>query len=244
MVKVFFFLYFNLILSIVGYCKTFQMGTTATKPSRYYPEFERTEVPSLRGKVVAITGCTSGTGFIAAQCAARKGAQTILMLNRLSDRATTAEVTVKEQIPADDGTTGTTIVETIPCDLQDMASVQEAIRIIKSKYDRIDVLCNNAGVMALEDVATKDGYDIQMQTNHLSHFLLTKELLPLLQKSNDGRIVNHSSVARNGGPLKAEYFGKNGGNLGGNGNSFVFNGGRWERYVFILTYALILHFLQ
>jgi NADP-dependent 3-hydroxy acid dehydrogenase YdfG len=67
------------------------MGTTSTKPlSKYYAEYERTEVPSLQGKVIAITGCTSGTGLVAAQCAARKGAHTILMLNRLSDRATAA----------------------------------------------------------------------------------------------------------------------------------------------------------
>lgn len=207
------------------------MGTTATKESKYYSEFERDEVPLLHGKVVAITGCTTGTGFIAAQCAARKGAEAILMLNRPSERATAAEIAVKEQVPKE-GTQ--TVVETISCDLQDLSSVQEAIRTIKSKYDKIDVLCNNAGVMALEDVATKDGYDVQMQTNHLSHFLLTKELLPLIQKSTDGRVVNHSSMARSGSPLKAEYFGKNGGNLGGNGNNMFLNGARWERYVLLV----------
>jgi NAD(P)-dependent dehydrogenase (short-subunit alcohol dehydrogenase family) len=174
-----------------------------------------------------ITGCTSGTGFVAAQCAARKGANTILMLNRVSERATVAEETVKAQVPKT--SSSRTIIETIPCDLQDMSSVKQAIQNIKSKYNRIDVLCNNAGVMALKDVSTKDGYDIQMQTNHLSHFLLTKELLPLIQKSSDGRIVNHSSMARLGGPLLAKYFGKNGGNLGGNDGSF-FSGGRYERY--------------
>jgi NAD(P)-dependent dehydrogenase (short-subunit alcohol dehydrogenase family) len=203
------------------------MGAAATKETKHFHEFERTAIPTLHGKVVAITGCTTGTGFIAAQCAARKGAQTILMLNRPSDRATTAEQSVREQIP----TTESTTVETIPCDLQDMASVQSAIQLIRSKYDKIDVLCNNAGVMALEDTATKDGYDVQIQTNHLSHFLLTKELFPLIQKSSDGRIVQHSSLARNGGPLKPEYFGKNGGNLGGNGASMVMNGARWERFV-------------
>ena len=204
------------------------MGAAATKESKYFPAFERNEIPTLKGKVIVITGCTSGTGLIAAQCSARKGAKVILMLNRSSERASLAEAAVKEQITKG-GTS--TIVETIPCDLQDMASVQEAINTIKSNHDKIDVLCNNAGVMALEDVATKDGYDVQMQTNHLSHFLLTKELLPLIQKSTDGRVVNHSSVARKGGPLQAKYFEKNGGNLGGNGSSMIFHGARWERYV-------------
>ena len=66
--------------------------------------------------------------------------------------------------------------------------------------DGLDVLCNNAGVMALKDKATIDGFDVQMQTNHLSHFLLTKLCMALLEKASqlrdEARIVNHSSIAR------------------------------------------------
>jgi NAD(P)-dependent dehydrogenase (short-subunit alcohol dehydrogenase family) len=203
------------------------MGNAAAKESKLFSEFERTSIPTLHGKVVVITGCTTGTGFVAAQCAARKGAEAILMLNRPSERATSAEISVKEQVPS----TESTKVETIDCDLQDLASVKEAAKFIQAKYQKIDVLCNNAGVMALEDVATKDGYDVQMQTNHVSHFLLTKELFPLLRKSEDGRIIQHSSMLRKGGPLEAKYFEKNAGDLGGNGSSYFFNGGRWLRYV-------------
>ena len=74
-----------------------------------------------------------------------------------------------------------------------------------------------------------------MQTNHLSHFLLTKELMPLLEaaavKNGETRIVNQSSGSRKRPPLPldAQYLGKNGGNLGGNGTS-VKTGGRWKRY--------------
>ena len=80
------------------------------------------------------------------------------------------------------------------------------------------------------------GYDTQMQTNHLSHFLLTKELFPLLtvaaNSKGEARIVNHSSGFRStpSTPLQAKYLGKNGGNLGGNGTSALFGGGRWQRY--------------
>lgn len=200
------------------------MGTSGSKVSKHYDAFE-SALPSLAGKNVAITGCTSGTGLIAAKCAARKGAAHILMLNRPSARAEAAEQIVRAEIKD-----SSSVVETIPCDLQDFASVRECANIIRSKYDRIDVLCNNAGVMALEDKATRDGYDVQMQTNHLSHFLLTSMLLPLLQKAPNGRIVHHSSDARRGGDLKLEYFQKHGGNLGGNGNSMFFGGARWERY--------------
>lgn len=224
------------------------MGAAATKESKHYAAFEAA-LPSLVGKTVAITGCTTGTGLVAAVCAARKGADHILLLNRVSDRSAEAEATVQRAVLEQSSNSNTTIVETIPCDLQDFASVRAAADAIKKKCAKLDVLCNNAGVMALDDVATPaDGYDVQMQTNHLSHFLLTKELYPLLQaaaaasntrKSDDGtatggggdaRIVQHSSMARSGGPLKREYFGKNGGNLGGNGNSMLFNGAKWERY--------------
>lgn len=180
---------------------------------------------------MAVTGCTSGTGYIVARTAIRKGADNVLLLNRPSERATKAEASLKEELKD-----SKTNVETIACDLQDMASVQKAADTIKSKFKAVDVLCNNAGVMALEDKATKDGYDVQMQTNHVSHFLLTKELYPLLQKAvelrGSARIANHSSGARNfpATELKSEYLGKNGGNLGGNGSSMIFGGARWERY--------------
>lgn len=132
----------------------------------------------------------------------------------------------------------------------------------------LDVLVNNAGVMALEDRATKDGFDVQMQTNvscnklqtkaaqlsaclcerdchlhcpslpqHLSHFLLTAELLPLLEQGaearGEARVVQHSSIMRLAGkrPLQAQYFGP-GGNLGGDRTSVLnpTGGPRWIRY--------------
>jgi len=215
--------------------------SNAPPETKYFPDFCE-KLPALTDQTIAITGCTSGTGLIAAQTSAQKGAAYVIMLNRPSERAQKAEAAVQEV--AAEGT----IVESYPCDLQDMASVQACIAQIKKKHQAIDVLCNNAGVMALDDYATKDGYDVQMQTNHLCHFLLTKELFPLLERAAElrgsARIVHHSSLARNGGPLKAEYFGKNGGNLGGNSNGIFMNGARWERYHqtklanAIFTYAL------
>jgi NAD(P)-dependent dehydrogenase (short-subunit alcohol dehydrogenase family) len=209
------------------------MGTSGSKPKpKWFPDFKE-KLPLLTDKTIVVTGCTSGTGFILARTSIEKEAKNVLLLNRPSERATKAEAELKTYIKEGSKTN----VETISCDLQDMESVKAAANQIKAKYEAIDVLCNNAGVMALEDMATKDGYDIQMQTNHLSHFLLTKELYPLLKRAKElhgeARVVNHSSLARKGGPLKPEYFGKNGGNLGGNGSSlqnYTFTGGRWERY--------------
>jgi len=206
------------------------MGVSSSKPhpveTKWFPEFEAS-LPSLEGKTVAITGTTSGTGYIVARTAARKNADNILLLNRPSERAKKAAENLKKE------DTKSNIIS-IDCDLQDLESVKAAAATIKGKFDSIDVLCNNAGVMALEDKATKDGYDVQMQTNHISHFLLTKELYPLLKKANalngQARVANHSSEARHGKKLEEKYFGKNGGDLGGNGASMFFGGARWVRY--------------
>lgn len=177
----------------------------------------------MTNKVVAITGTTSGTGFVCAREVAKKGA-TVILLNRESERSTKSHQQLVEAIPG-------AKFDAIACDLQNFDSVRSAIEQIKSKYDVVDVLVNNAGVMALKDQATPDGFDVQMQTNVLSHFLLTKELFPLMRKSPQARIVNHSSMARLGGPLKMEYFEQNGGNLGGDeSDDESFRGPRWERY--------------
>ncbi|MEM9833514.1 MAG: SDR family NAD(P)-dependent oxidoreductase [Bacteroidota bacterium] len=179
----------------------------------------------MTGKVVAITGTTSGTGFVCAREVAKQGA-TVILLNRKSERAENALRQLQESVP--DGK-----FDAIDCDLQNFGSVRSAVDSIKAKYEVVDVLVNNAGVMAMKDEATQDGYDVQMQTNVISHFLLTKELFPLMKKSSEARIVNHSSMARLGGPLVADYFEQKGGNLGGDGTeeeNMSFQGPRWERY--------------
>ena len=186
------------------------------------------KLPSMEGKTVAITGTTSGTGFVAAQACGKLGAR-VLLLNRPSKRADAALTDLQTQ----NSNAGFTQVD---CDLQSFSSVREAAKNLYSLCpEGLDVLCNNAGVMALEDIATADGFDVQMQTNHLSHFLLTKLCFDLLEKAanarGEARIVNHSSIARKQVKnLEPAYLQKNGGNLGGNGASMFFNGGRWVRY--------------
>ena len=151
------------------------------------------------------------------------------MLNRPSGRASGAEGSLRRAFPGAQ-------VETIACDLQGFASVKKAAEEMAAKLGEVglDALVNNAGVMALADIATGDGYDVQMQTNHLSHFLLTREVWPLLEKAaevrGEARVVNHSSLARMGKVLDARYLERNGGALGGNGNSMLFGGARWLRY--------------
>ena len=185
-------------------------------------------LPSMEGKTVAITGTTSGTGFVSALACGKLGAR-VLLLNRPSERATAALNELESKNSNGDFTQ-------IDCDLQSFESVREAAKNLRALCpEGLDVLCNNAGVMALEDIATTDGFDVQMQTNHLSHFLLTKLCFDLLENAakthGEARIVNHSSIARKQvKSLEAAYLRKNGGNLGGNGASMFFGGGRWIRY--------------
>eukprot|EP00339_Tiarina_fusa_P001884 CAMPEP_0117080124 /NCGR_PEP_ID=MMETSP0472-20121206/56535_1 /TAXON_ID=693140 ORGANISM="Tiarina fusus, Strain LIS" /NCGR_SAMPLE_ID=MMETSP0472 /ASSEMBLY_ACC=CAM_ASM_000603 /LENGTH=309 /DNA_ID=CAMNT_0004807641 /DNA_START=16 /DNA_END=944 /DNA_ORIENTATION=+ len=193
----------------------------AAVASQYFPEFKE-GLPSVEGKVFVITGTTSGTGFVAAQTAAEKGGE-VVCLNRKSQRVTdaTAKLAAAEQVKAKYGSAG-----------------------------GIYCLANNAGIMMTPDKATSDGCDTQMQTNHLSHFILTKELFPLLEAyaeaKGDARVVFHSSGAREMTKkgLEQKYFEKNGGNLGGDGSSMLMGGARVIRYAqtklanSVMTYAM------
>jgi len=217
--------------------------TAPVLESRWFPEF-KSKLKSMGGKVVAVTGCTTGTGNVCAQTCAELGAK-VIMLNRASERADAALESIRAAVPGAD-------VSQIPCDLMNFASVREAIATLNAQLadQGLDVLCNNAGIMATTDKATEDGCDTQMQTNHLSHFLLTGGVWPLLEqaaaKRGEARVVNHSSSARKMGGLKldAAYFGRNGGNLGGDDLPGPFQGPRYKRYQqsklanVVFTYAL------
>lgn len=113
--------------------------------------------------------------------------------------------------------------------LEDLCQVETIQVLLLRLLKQVDTVMHHAGVMALPEQATPDGYDVQMQTNHLSHFLLASILMPALKtaaaRTGDARIVCHSSAARIGGPCKAKYYGKNSGKLGGDGSA-----SRWERY--------------
>jgi len=199
-----------------------------------YSKFDKT-LPDVSGKVFAITGTTSGTGFVAAKTVAAHGGE-VLLLNRPSSRSVASLEKLKAEVPEGK-------FFAIDCDLQDFGSVKSACETIKSKYTSLYCLSNNAGIMATADEITSDGFDKQMQTNHLSHFLLTKELFPLLLASakqiGDARIVQHSSLARDmtsNSKLEEPFLKKyeKDGSLGGDDrsgtNDMVMKGPQWERY--------------
>lgn len=215
------------------------MGSQCCAPSVYdepskiasvhWPAFAQ-GIPPCTGKTIVVTGCTTGFGRILIEHCASTGAS-IIMANRDSARA--------KQALTDMRTTYGDKVVHVSCDLASFASVHAAAAEIARHCTStgIDVLCNNAGIMAFPNQATGDGCDIQMQSNHLSHFLLTKELFPLLaqaaKKNGEARIVHHSSgAAFLINKLEAKYFQKNGGNLGDDAANgpVTMSGPAWERY--------------
>jgi hypothetical protein len=126
--------------------------------SNFYPECVA-KLPDLQGKDVAITGCTTGTGFHCVRACPSKGAHVVL-LNRSSDRATAAHASISKEYES-------AKVTFVPCDLTSFDSVRLAAGELKELFAAtgIEVLCNNADVMALEDKACPEGYDLQMKSN-------------------------------------------------------------------------------
>lgn len=203
------------------------MSEPAKVKSKFWGDFSAS-VPDQSGKTFAITGCTTGTGFVAAKLCAEKGAKRVIMLNRPSDRAN--EATEKVKKAAQEAGSKCEVAH-VDCDLMDFGSVQKAagqVNSICSKDGGLDVLANNAGIMAFPDKVTGDGYDVQMQTNHLSHFLLTCQVMGSLEKAagdkGSARVVSHSSIAREGKKIEEKYFAKHeDGQLGGDGTTQSFD---------------------
>jgi len=151
-----------------------------------------------------------------------KGAAAVLLLNRDSSRAKAAEEKLLAKVKLCDSKTK---VESISCDMMSLSKVRsaaEAVNKVAKKFGGLDVLICNAGIMAMKDERTEDGFEVQMQVNHISHFLLTYLVYPSIKaagdKRGDARIVMHSSLARDfpKGMLEPQYFEKNpAGSLGG-----------------------------
>lgn len=141
---------------------------------------------AMHGKVVVITGSNIGIGKETAVGVAEQGATTVLAC-RNQEKAAAAAAEVKER-------TGSADVHLVELDLADLGSVQRAAEEIQQRWDRLDVLVNNAGGIWSERQLTKQGFEQTFGVNHLGHFLLTNLLLDRLKASAPSRIVNLSSV--------------------------------------------------
>jgi NAD(P)-dependent dehydrogenase (short-subunit alcohol dehydrogenase family) len=151
------------------------------------------ELNNLSGKKVIITGANSGIGFEAAKALAKNGAEVIIAA-RDQQKGSSAVNSIKEEYPQ-------ASAEIMELDLADLTSVKEFARRFSSRFDRLDILINNAGVMIPPYQKTKDGFELQFGTNHLGHFALTGLLLPPLKKTPFSRVVTISSLAHRGASI-------------------------------------------
>ncbi len=147
----------------------------------------------MKGKVVLITGANSGIGKAAASDLAKQGAHVVMMSRNVEKGEAARKAVISES--------GNSLVDLMECDLADMASIRRFAAEFLSKYDRLDVLINNAGIFTNTRMETADGLEYQIGVNHFGHFLLTDLLLDLLKKSTTARIINVSSAAHLGGKI-------------------------------------------
>lgn len=147
----------------------------------------------LDGKLVLVTGASSGIGLEAARVLAHKHARVILAVRNPAKGEKARQSILSQSSSAQ--------VEVLPLDLADLNSIREFVKSFKKAHKQLDILINNAGVMTPPYSQTKDGFELQMGTNHLGHFALTGLLLPLLQKTPGSRVVNVSSMAHKVGNI-------------------------------------------
>ena len=152
------------------------------------------DIPDQSGRVAIVTGANSGLGLATARELARAGARVVLAC-RSSAKGDQAAARIRANVR--DGA-----LEVAPLDLADLASVREFAERTAAAHERIDLLINNAGIMAAPRRITKDGFESQFGTNHLGHFALTGLLLGALLEAPAPRVVTVSSWLHRRGTMR------------------------------------------
>ncbi len=151
------------------------------------------DIPSQRGRTAVVTG-TGGLGFQDALALARAGAN-VVIAGRNPTKGAAAVDLIRQSVPDAKVVFGA-------LDLASLDSIEAFAASLRSSHDRLDLLINNAAVMAPpKRLATADGFEMQFGTNYLGHFALTARLLPLLRQGNQPRVVSLSSVAARSGAI-------------------------------------------
>jgi NAD(P)-dependent dehydrogenase (short-subunit alcohol dehydrogenase family) len=167
--------------------RSIEKGLGIIVKNKWYDDWIK-DIPDLTDKVAIVTGSNSGTGFWAANALASKGC-TVVMACRSVEKGQFA----KQEILANHPDAN---LDVMYMDNMDLSSVRSFAKTFHEKYHRLDYLLNNAGIMAQPLIKSKDGFDIQFQTNHLAHFLLTKLVFDkMVASSGQARVVFHSSSA-------------------------------------------------
>jgi NAD(P)-dependent dehydrogenase (short-subunit alcohol dehydrogenase family) len=150
-------------------------------------------VPDLSGKVIIVTGGNSGLGFYAVKAFAEKNAQ-VIMASRNAQKAEQAKAEILQAYPK-------ALIDVMELNLTDLKSVKDFTVNFKQKYSQLDVLLNNAGIMMVPYGKTRDGFELQLGTNHLGHYALTAQLMDIIKSTPKSRIVNVSSMAHKTGVM-------------------------------------------
>ena len=150
-------------------------------------------IGNLDGKVTIVTGANSGIGYYTTLELAKKGA-TVVMACRNMAKAESAAKGIKAEVK-------NAQLDIRKLDLADLESVHSFAEGFKKDYRKLDILINNAGLMAIPESRTKQGFEMQFGTNHLGHFALTLHLSDILTKTENSRIVTVSSIAHRIGTI-------------------------------------------
>ncbi|MEY9233647.1 NAD(P)-dependent dehydrogenase (short-subunit alcohol dehydrogenase family) [Bradyrhizobium japonicum] len=151
-------------------------------------DWSTADIPSLSGKTAVVTGATGGLGYETAMALAGAGA-IVILTGRNDAKGLRAIEGICERFP-------NALIAYEHLDLASLASVADFTRRFAASNEQLDLLINNAGVMALpKRQQTEDGFEMQLGTNYLGHYALTAQLLPQLRRAKAPRIVNLSSLA-------------------------------------------------
>jgi NAD(P)-dependent dehydrogenase (short-subunit alcohol dehydrogenase family) len=149
------------------------------------------DIPDLHGRVAVVTGANGGLGLETTRALAAHGAH-VVMAARDQVKAAAARDAILRDVPAAE-------LELVALDLADLASVERAADAVTVTHDRLDLLINNAGLMAQPERRTVDGFEMQLGVNHFGHWALTAHLLPLLLRADRARVVSVTSTAHHMG---------------------------------------------
>ncbi|MGB1318758.1 MAG: oxidoreductase, partial [Flavobacteriales bacterium] len=156
--------------------------------------FSLDKIPSQKGRIAVVTGANTGLGYETALGLASKGAK-VIMACRNEDKANQAMADIRKSVTDAD-------LDFIRLDLNSLKSVREFAKAYAEKYDKLDLLINNAGLMIPPLMRTEEGFESQFGVNHLGHFLLTNLLFPIVNKTENARIVSLSSIAHKSGRIQ------------------------------------------
>jgi NAD(P)-dependent dehydrogenase (short-subunit alcohol dehydrogenase family) len=159
------------------------MSETTTRPGKW----TAADIPDQHGRTAVVTGANSGLGLATARELARHGAR-VVMACRNTSKGEAALARLRAAVPDAD-------VRLAALDLASLASVRAFAQRLRGELDGLDLLINNAGLMASPRRRSEDGYELQLATNHLGHFALTGLLLDAMRERQDARVVTLSSGA-------------------------------------------------